>query len=151
MIIVYYPCYNCIDRKLRYMCGYIDNTMSLVSLQLTSSLINRWLRFPDHGHLMSLITGSYHQENDVMDKTHLLSQYYDRSVLLLLLFSCQIHIPSTMRIPEEYLVCYQTSQCNWVLIKMLYRYLQRCFFGLAQIEIRICHFEYRRGISGPSQ
>ena len=31
-IIVYYPCYNCIDRKLRYMCGYIDNTMSLVSL-----------------------------------------------------------------------------------------------------------------------
>ena len=25
MIIVYYPCYNCIDRKFRYMCGYIDN------------------------------------------------------------------------------------------------------------------------------
>ena len=22
MIIVYYPCYNCIDRKLRYMCRY---------------------------------------------------------------------------------------------------------------------------------
>ena len=39
MIIVYYPCYNCIDRKLKYMCGYIDNNMSLVSLYWTSSLI----------------------------------------------------------------------------------------------------------------
>ena len=29
------------------------------------------------------------------------------------------------RIPEEYLVCYQTSQRNWMIIKMLYRYLQR--------------------------
>ena len=27
---------------------------------------------------------------------------------------------------EEYLVCYQTSQCNWVIIKMLYRYIRRC-------------------------
>ena len=33
------------------------------------------------------------------------------------------------RIPEEYLVCYQTSQCNWVIIKMLYRYLRRCLLG----------------------
>ena len=45
-----------------------------------------------------------------------------------------MHIPSTMRlcisrIPEEYLVCYQTSQCNWVIIKMLYRYLRRCLLG----------------------
>ena len=50
--------------------------------------------------------------------------------LLLLLSSCQIHIPSTMRlcnswIPEEYLMCHQTSQHNWVIIKMLYRYLWR--------------------------
>ena len=29
-------------------------------------------------------------------------------------------------IPEEYLVCYQTSQHNWVIIKMVYRYLWRC-------------------------
>ena len=54
--------------------------------------------------------------------------------LLLLLSSCQIHIPSTMRlcnsrIPDEYLVCYQTSQRNWVIIKMLYRYLQRCLLS----------------------
>ena len=33
------------------------------------------------------------------------------------------------RIPEEHLVCYQTSQRNWVIIKMLYRCLQRCLLG----------------------
>src|SRR3989337_1166237 len=70
-----------------------------------------------------------------MDKTHLLAYHNDRSVLLLLLSSCQIHIPSTMRlcnsrIPEEYLVFYQTSQRNWVIIKMIYRYLRRCLLSL---------------------
>ena len=45
-----------------------------------------------------------------------------------------MHIPLTMRlcnsrIPEEYLVCYQTSQHNYVIIKMLYRYLRRCLLG----------------------
>ena len=69
-----------------------------------------------------------------MDKTHLLAYHVDRSVLLLLLSSCHINIPLTMRlcnswIPEEYLVCYQTSQRNWVIIKMLYRYLRRCLLG----------------------
>ena len=49
-------------------------------------------------------------------------------------FLCQIHVPSTMRwcnsqIPEEYLVCYQTSQHNWVIIKMLYRYVWRCLLS----------------------
>src|SRR6187399_1780950 len=29
------------------------------------------------------------------------------------------------RIPEEHLVCYQTSQRNWVIIKMLYRCLRK--------------------------
>ena len=33
------------------------------------------------------------------------------------------------RIPEECLGCYQTSQRNWVIIKMLYRYLRRCLLG----------------------
>ena len=33
------------------------------------------------------------------------------------------------RIPEEYLVCYQTSQRNWVIIKMPYRYLGRCLLS----------------------
>ena len=33
------------------------------------------------------------------------------------------------RIPKEYLVCYQTSQHNWVIIKVLYRCLQRYMLG----------------------
>ena len=50
-----------------------------------------------------------------MELTHPLAKHIDHSVLLLLLSSCHIHIPSTMRlcnsrIPEEHLVCYQTSQ-----------------------------------------
>ena len=32
-------------------------------------------------------------------------------------------------IPKAYLVCCQTSQCNWVIIKMLYRYLRRCLLS----------------------
>ena len=54
--------------------------------------------------------------------------------LLLLLSSWLIHVPMTMRlcnsrIPEEHLVCYQTSQRNWVIINMLYRCLRRCLLG----------------------
>src|SRR3990170_6911746 len=33
------------------------------------------------------------------------------------------------QIPKECLVCYQTSLRNRVIIKMLYRYLQRCLLG----------------------
>ena len=33
------------------------------------------------------------------------------------------------RIPEEHLVCYQTSQRNWVIIKMLYGCFRRCLLG----------------------
>ena len=33
------------------------------------------------------------------------------------------------RIPEEHLVCYQMSQRNWVIIKMLYRCLRMCLLG----------------------
>ena len=32
-------------------------------------------------------------------------------------------------IPEEHFVCYQTSQHNWVIINMLYRYLRRCLLS----------------------
>ena len=69
-----------------------------------------------------------------MDMTHPLAYHIDRSALLLLLSSCQIHIPSTMRlcnprIPEECLVCYQMPQRNWMIIKMLYWYLQRCLLS----------------------
>ena len=54
--------------------------------------------------------------------------------LLLLRSSWLIRVPMTMRlcnsrIPEEHLVCYQTSQRNWLIIKMLYRCLQRYLLG----------------------
>ena len=39
------------------------------------------------------------------------------------------------RIPEEYLVCYQTSQHNWVIIKMLYRCLRRCLLGWHRLRL----------------
>ena len=55
-------------------------------------------------------------------------------VSLLLLSSWLILVPQTMRlcnsrIPEEHLVCYQTSQRNWVIIKMLYRCLRWCLLS----------------------
>ena len=64
-----------------------------------------------------------------MDKTHPLAWHNDRLVLLLSLSSWLIHVPLTMRLcnsrlPEEHFVCYQTSQCNWVIIKVLYRCLR---------------------------
>ena len=34
-----------------------------------------------------------------------------------------------LRLPEEHFVCYQTSQRNWVIIKELYRCLQRYMLG----------------------
>ena len=33
------------------------------------------------------------------------------------------------RLPEEHFVCYQTSQSNWVIIKVLYRCLRRYLLG----------------------
>ena len=36
---------------------------------------------------------------------------------------------ATPRTPEECLMCYQTSQHNWVIINMLNRYLQRSLLG----------------------
>ena len=56
------------------------------------------------------------------------------TVSLLLLSSWLIHVPRTMRlcnsrIPEEHFVCYQTSQCNWVIIKVLYRCLRWCLLS----------------------
>ena len=121
------------------MCIYIDK-LSVTSMPLLDQLINqRWLSFLTIDMCCHLMNGITSLENDVMDKTHPLAQHNDclvllLLVLLLLLSSCQIHIPSTMRlcnsqIPEECLVCYQMSQHNWVIIKMLYRCLRRCLLG----------------------
>ena len=86
MIIVYYPCYNCIGWKHKYMCGYVDNNMSLVSFYRTSSLIK-----DGHGFLVidmscHLITGSHHYENDVMDKTQTINIAYDRVKFIAIVF-----------------------------------------------------------------
>ena len=90
--------------------------------------------FPDHRHVLSF------DERD-----HIIREWcggQDPSVslelwslsLLLLLSSWLIHVPLTMRlcnsrILEEHLVFYQTSQRNWVIIKMLYRCLRWCLLS----------------------
>ena len=76
-----------------------------------------------------LINGVTSLENDVIDLTYSVSLALDRFSLLLLLSSWLIHVPMTMRLcnsrlPEEHFVCYQTSQRNWVIIKLLYRCLR---------------------------
>ena len=107
-----------------------ENRVSLVCLYLTSSLIKDGY-VSCHRHVLSF------DERD-----HIIREWcdgLDPSVslalwsfsLLLLLSSWLIHVPMTMRlcnsrIPEEHLVCYQMSQRNWVIIKMLYMYLRRC-------------------------
>ena len=70
----------------------------------------------------------------MIDLTHFVSLALDRLSLLLLLSSWVIYVPMTMRLcnsrlPEEHFVCYQTSQRNWVIIKELYRCLQRYMLG----------------------
>ena len=66
--------------------------------------------------------------------THSISLPHDRLSMLLLLSSWLIHVPMTMRLcnsrlSEEHFVCYQTSQHNWVILKVLYRCLQRYLLG----------------------
>ena len=70
----------------------------------------------------------------MIDLTHSVSLALDHFSLLLLISSWLIHVPMTMRLyssrlPEEHFVCYQTSQRNWVIIKELYRCLQRYMLG----------------------
>ena len=39
------------------------------------------------------------------------------------------------QIRDEYLVCYQTSQRNWMIIKILYRYLRRCLSSWHRLRL----------------
>ena len=60
-----------------------------------------------------------------MDKTHPLAehmivQFIATAFLMSNTYSFDHEI---MQLPDQYLVCYQTSQRNWVIIKMLYGYL----------------------------
>ena len=113
------------------MCEYIDHNMSLVSLQLTSSLINRWLWFPYHGHWTSLITGSHHQENDAMDKIQSKAQHKIMQFICWSFSNVKYHFYEIVQLPDAVgmLWVYQMSQRNWVTIKLHYRYLRKCLLG----------------------
>ena len=82
-------------------------------------------------HLINEITslGEWHDWHDPL--RYLSTRSFS---MLLLLSSWLIHVPMTMRLCnsrllEEHFVCYQTSQRNWVIIKVLYRCLQRYMLG----------------------
>ena len=75
-----------------------------------------------------------------MDKTQTINVAYDRVSLLLLFPACQcmcsydheiMQLPNTRGIP----CVYQTSQRNWVTIKMLYRYLRRWLLGWCESRL----------------
>ena len=106
--------------------------------------------FPSHRHELSfdqlIVMISWLWTLDVIDnEITSLGEWFDgqdpihylstRSFsMLLLLSSWLIHVPMTMRLcnsrlPEEHFVCYQTSQRNWVIIKVLYRCLRRYLLG----------------------
>ena len=103
--------------------------MSLVCLYLTSSLNQRWLSFLAIDMSCHLINGITSLENDVIDLTHSISLALDRLVCCYCFLHDLYKVPTTMRLcnsrlSEEHFVCYQTSQYNWVIIKVLYRCLR---------------------------
>ena len=122
---------RCINRKHNTCVNTQTNIVSLVCLYLASLLNQRWLSFLAIDMSCHLINGITSLENNVIDLTHPLAQHYDRLVYCYCFLHNLIHVPMTMRlcnsrIPEEHFVCYQTSQRNWVIIKVLYRCL-RCY------------------------
>ena len=69
-----------------------------------------------------------------MDMTHPLAWHYERVSFIATAFfmtytSSSDYEICNSRIPEEHLVCYQTSQRKRVIIKVLYRCLRRCLLG----------------------
>ena len=92
------------------------------------------VKFPDHRHVLSF------DEQD-----HIIREWCDGQdpstslalwsfSLFILLSSWLLHVLLTMRlcnsrIPEEHYVFYQTSQRNWVIIKMLYKCLRWCLLS----------------------
>ena len=77
-----------------------------------------------------LINGITSLENEVIDLTHSVSLALDRLVCCYCFLHDLFKVPTTMRLcnsrlPEEHFVCYQMSQRNWVIIKVLYRCFRR--------------------------
>src|SRR3954470_12710143 len=69
-----------------------------------------------------------------MDKTQTINVTYDRVSLLLQFSACQCicsYDHEIMQLPDtEGMPCvYKMSQCNWVTIRMLYRYLRTCLLS----------------------
>ena len=90
----------------------------------------RWLSFLAIDTSCHLINGITSLENDVIDLTHSISLALDRLVCCYCFLHDLYKVPTTMRLcnsrlPEEHFVFYQTSQHNLVIIKVLYRCLQR--------------------------
>ena len=116
------------------MCEYIHK-QSVPSMPLLDQLVNqRWLRFLAIDMCCYLMNGITSLENDVMDKTHLLAQHYDCYSFIATAFFMTytrsldyeiMQLPNTGGTP----CVLQTSQRNWVIIKMLYRCLRRCLLG----------------------
>ena len=92
------------------------------------------VKFPSHRHVLSFYERDHiiREWCDWLDPSISLARW--SFSLLLFAFCITIHVPITMRscnsqIPEEHFVCYQTSQHNWVIIKVLYRCLRRYLLG----------------------
>ena len=114
------------------MCEYIDK-QSFPSIPLLHQLVNqRWLSFLTIDMCCHLMNGVASLENDVTDKTHPLAQHYDRysfiATAFFITYTCSSDY-EIMQIPEEHFVCYQMSQRNQVIIKMLHRCLRWCLLG----------------------
>ena len=91
-----------------------------------------------------------------MEKTHSLAQHYDRysfiATAFFMTYTCSSDY-EIMQLPNTggtlcVLSIFTTEMGDY---KDALHVSPKVFVGLAQVEIRICHSVFRRGISGPSQ
>ena len=111
------------------MCEYIDK-QSVTSMPLLYLLVNqRWLSFLTIAmccHLLNEIT-SLGEWCDGQDPSVSLELWSFSFIVIALFMTYTYSLTMRLcnsRIPKEHFVCYQTSQRNWVIIKMLYRCLR---------------------------
>ena len=116
------------------MCEYIDK-QSVTSMPLLDQLVeSKMVKFPSHGRVLSFDERD-HIMRESCDGLHpSVSLALDRLVCCYCFLHDLYKVPTTMRLcnsrlPKEHFVCYQTSQHNWVIIKVLYRCLRRCLLG----------------------
>ena len=138
------------------MCEYIDK-QSVTSMPLLDQLINqRWLSFLTIDMCFHLMNGITSLENDVMDKTHPLAQHYDRlsftAIAFFMTYTCSYDY-EIMQLPNTggTLCVLPNIKTELGDYKGALQVSPMVLVELAQIEIRICHSDCRRGISGPSR